>query len=525
MATGTHELAGFFWSGTGSGEGRVYGGANQRNLRPEWFTIDRMQRISIRTTSDIECSGSTGYCDALKSRSAVLRRFSNDKITDLARDGGMELFQRYMVSLKPFTMQIWGHNTPTLKTYRLSPDPPLIVPTRLDPCLLNANKDVYGVLRPEVLDMQPSLHLLHESNLLTALRGKHGTVRTEWAAQAGATRNIASPTPGGRKRGGLGSISESPDALIPADPDNKLANQGQISTSINLLQIFIKSIEGKHFCLRLSKGMSVHELKKRIQEHIGIPDLYQNLIHSGYCLQDSQTLQHYGITNDSTIILNLRLCGGSSGTSSKNTSSFRDALKGKKMENKTTPPTELPGPYIVEQKPESPTLQITMPEVSDIYTDLSNTDVICRFNGFWPKSDALHQWIYSSWSPNCEIYLCPKGFFIVRFNTEQERDSIINQGPWFWGNAGLFTTPWFSDFDATTMIVSRMPVWVRLHGLPLHFWHHKALTAIGNTLGKFLKMDDERATRGIFTFARICVEVDLSEGLPDHITLNFNNAQ
>lgn len=271
--------------------------------------------------------------------------------------------------------------------------------------------------------------------------------------------------------------------------------------------------------------MSVHELKKRIHGHNGIPTQYQNLIYSGYSLQDSQTLQHYGITNDTTIILNLRLRGGSSGSSSKNNSSFRDAVKGKKMESKTVPPTELPGPYIVEQKPESPTLQIAMPEVNNLHTDLSNTAVICRFNGFWPKSDALHQWIYSNWSPNCEIYLCPKGFFIVRFNTEQERDSIINQGPWFWGSAGLFTTPWFSEFDATTMIVSKMPVWVRLHGLPLHFWHHKVLIAIGNTLGKFLKMDEERANRGIFTFARICVEVDLSEGLPDHITLNFNNTQ
>lgn len=162
-----------------------------------------------------------------------------------------------------------------------------------------------------------------------------------------------------------------------------------------------------------------------------------------------------------------------------------------------------------------------MPEVTSLHNDLSKNAVICRFNGFWPKSDALHQWIYSTWTTNCEIYLCPKGFFIVRFNTEQEKDSIINQGPWFWGSAGLFTTPWFSDFDANTMIVSKMPVWVRLHGLPLHFWHRKVLTAIG----KFLKMDEDRAIRGIFTFARMCVEVDLSQGLPDHITLNFNNSQ
>lgn len=71
----------------------------------------------------------------------------------------------------------------------------------------------------------------------------------------------------------------------------------------------------------------------------------------------------------------------------------------------------------------------------------------------------------------------------------------------------------------------KMPVWVRLHNLPLHFWHQKALTAIGNTLGKHIKTDAERHLKGIFTFTRICVEVDLSQGLPKSIILNFNNTQ
>jgi len=70
-----------------------------------------------------------------------------------------------------------------------------------------------------------------------------------------------------------------------------------------------------------------------------------------------------------------------------------------------------------------------------------------------------------------------------------------------------------------------MSIWVRLHNLPLHFWHHSVLIAIGNVLGKFLKIDDDRLTRGIFTFSRICVEVDLSEGLLESINLNFNNTQ
>lgn len=302
--------------------------------------------------------------------------------------------------------------------------------------------------------------------------------------------------------------------LPPSWPDpakRELHKTDLLCMDADLVQIFIKSTEGKHHCMRLSKGMSIHALKKEIQGYLGTPAQYQNLIYTGYSMHDNQTLQQYDITKGSTIILNLRLRGGSTGTSSKNTGSFRDAVKGKeKMKNKEAPLSEAPGPYIVEQKPESPTLQVSMPEVTSLHSDLCKNAVICRFNGFWPKSDALHQWIFITWTSSCKIYLCPKGYFIVRFNTEQERDNIINQGPWFWGSAGLFLTPWFPNFDANKVKVSMMPVWVRLHGLPLHFWHHKVLAAIGDSLGKFLKMDEDRAIRGIFTFARICVEVDLS---------------
>lgn len=122
--------------------------------------------------------------------------------------------------------------------------------------------------------------------------------------------------------------------------------------------------------------------------------------------------------------------GGSAGASSKIAGSFQEAVKGKEQV-KTTASIELPGLYIVEQKSENPTLTIAMPEVKNLYTDLYSTSVICRFNGFWPKSDALHQWVYEIWSPKCEIYLCPKGFFIVRFRTKQEREYILNKGPWF----------------------------------------------------------------------------------------------
>lgn len=86
-------------------------------------------------------------------------------------------------------------------------------------------------------------------------------------------------------------------------------------------------------------------------------------------------------------------------------------------------------------------------------------------------------------------------------------------------------SPWFSEFDANIMVVSKMPVWFRLHNLPLHFWHHKSLIAIGNALGKYLEIYEDRISRGILTFTKICFEVDLSEGLPDSIILTFNDTQ
>ena len=49
------------------------------------------------------------------------------------------------------------------------------------------------------------------------------------------------------------------------------------------------------------------------------------------------------------------------------------------------------------------------------------------------------------------------------------------------------------------------------------------LKEIGNTLGKFVVVDGDRLHKGMATYVRICVEVDLSEGLPEQITLNWNS--
>lgn len=209
-------------------------------------------------------------------------------------------------------------------------------------------------------------------------------------------------------------------------------------------QIFIRILSGKTICKQIWTGSLIKNIKEEIQADTGIPSNLLSLTHAGKILQDIFTVQHYGIDRDSTIIVSARLRGGSFGPGPKGIGSFKDAIKGKgEVKNKPSSTPDLPGPYIVEQRPQIIVLQVDMPEVKKIHSDLSSTAVICRFNRFWPNTDALRQWIFSTWTPNCDIHFCSKGFFIVKFDSDKEKDFSLHEGPWFWGNAGLFMTPWF----------------------------------------------------------------------------------
>jgi len=134
-----------------------------------------------------------------------------------------------------------------------------------------------------------------------------------------------------------------------------------------------------------------------------------------------------------------------------------------------------------------PTLIVNLPEVNNIYVDFRERVVICIFNGFWPKTKVLHQWIFSTLTERCDIHLCSRGFFIVKFDTTKDKDYVLNEGPWFWGNAGLFRIPWFSGFDANTMVVSKMLMWVKLHNLPLIFGTSQSIRRTWEFFGEILK--------------------------------------
>ena len=62
-------------------------------------------------------------------------------------------------------------------------------------------------------------------------------------------------------------------------------------------------------------------------------------------------------------------------------------------------------------------------------------------------------------------------------------------------------------------------VWMRLYSLHFDYWLLESLKTIGNKLGHFLKISEETLKGRYTSFARICVEMDLSGALPEAINL------
>ena len=76
-------------------------------------------------------------------------------------------------------------------------------------------------------------------------------------------------------------------------------------------------------------------------------------------------------------------------------------------------PLEAPKPFLVDKLEEVPSTEISHPTLEDQLQIYAESAIIYRFNGIWPRTTDIYQWIHSTWTKNYKVIFCSKGFFIV----------------------------------------------------------------------------------------------------------------
>ena len=117
-----------------------------------------------------------------------------------------------------------------------------------------------------------------------------------------------------------------------------------------------------------------------------------------------------------------------------------------------------PKPFLVDKTEDIATIEISHPSLDNQIQLNEEKAIISRFNGLWPRSTNLYQWIHSTWTNNTKVFFYSKGFFIILFAFNEDYQKVLTEGPWFWGKGGLFLTPWFPDFDPSMAVITKLPI-------------------------------------------------------------------
>lgn len=148
--------------------------------------------------------------------------------------------------------------------------------------------------------------------------------------------------------------------------------------------------------------------------------------------------------------------------------------------------------------------------------------LIGKFTGPRPNIDLVRAFTFQKWKlkGQMDVAAMPKGFFSFVFSNGEDLTKVLCDGPWMMGKSSLSLQKWSTNLDYNESSFISAPVWVRLPGLPLEYWHEDILVAIASSFGELLTIDPMTAVRSRQVFARIYVNIQQDTELPQVITLN-----
>lgn len=117
------------------------------------------------------------------------------------------------------------------------------------------------------------------------------------------------------------------------------------------------------------------------------------------------------------------------------------------------------------------------------------------------------------------IYHHDDGYYIFKFEKEEDKNIILHKGLYTFNHKPFILKEWSDSFQFDDEVLRIIPLWVKFPQLPLTYWSSESLSKIASSVGKPLCTDGLSATQGRIAYARVLVEVDISQSLPERVTV------
>ncbi|KAL2253036.1 UNVERIFIED_CONTAM: hypothetical protein Sindi_0098300 [Sesamum indicum] len=141
------------------------------------------------------------------------------------------------------------------------------------------------------------------------------------------------------------------------------------------------------------------------------------------------------------------------------------------------------------------------------------------FLGKRPYYHHLKEYAHSVWPALREVSATANGFFFFQFKSVIDMEEVIEGGPWLFQGQPIVLQKWKPGVAMRKLKHTQAPVWIKLRHLPMEFWTTDRLSTVASGVGKPLYPDAITRACTRLNFARVCVMVDVSQNLPNHVII------
>ena len=125
-----------------------------------------------------------------------------------------------------------------------------------------------------------------------------------------------------------------------------------------------------------------------------------------------------------------------------------------------------------------------------------------------------------------KVMMNAAGFFFFKFDTQLDMKRVLESGPWLIRSVPIILNIWTPESSLVKNDVSKVPVWIKIHDVPLVAFTEEGLSLIATKVGTPILLDSATTTMclnswGRSSYARALVEVDAAKDLKENLIIGI----